>query len=76
MYLHLREKQTWDKGGGGVMAGGTSEESHHLRSSLKQHMPSGRSRNIFSDMHCSPEQAKGLALGFVSQMILVWVDLG
>lgn len=68
MYLHLRREQTWDKGGGGVTAGGTLKEGHHETSSLKQDMSSGRRGNI-SDMHCSPKQAKGLALGFVFQMI-------
>jgi len=35
MNLHLRGKQTRDKGGGGVAAGGTSEEGHHASSALK-----------------------------------------
>lgn len=46
----------------------TSEEGHQASSSLKQDVPSGRRGNI-SDMQCSPKQAKGLALGFVFQMI-------
>lgn len=54
--------------------GGIQEGSSH-EFSQKQDMPSWRRGYIF-DMHCSPEQAEGLAPGFVFQMITYLKALG
>lgn len=59
---NLGQRTRWHHTWVGIQEGSSHEFSQ------KQDMPSWRRGYIF-DVHCSPEQAEGLAPGFVFQMI-------